>query len=196
MASRPPAAELPVRAFRSPAQWEAWLRRNHSFSGGLWLRIAKKDAGISSVTYAEALEAALCYGWIDGQKQKGDASTWLQKFTPRGPRSGWSRINREKAEALIESGRMRAPGLAAVERARRNGQWDSAYESPSRATVPEDLRKALSRNRAARDFFKTLNGANRYAILYRLQTASRPETRARRLSQFIEMLAQGKTLHP
>lgn len=185
-----------LRAFERPADWDSWLAKHHESSPGVWLRIAKAASGIPSVTYAEALEVALSYGWIDGQKQKHDASTWLQKFTPRGPRSIWSRINREKAEALIRDGRMHAAGLRAIERAKAGGLWDIAYDSQSRSTVPADLEAALRKNAKAKAFFATLNGANRYAILWRLQTAKQAETRARRLALFVSMLANGRTLHP
>ena len=190
------AAELPIRLFKTPADWSAWLAKNHAKSPGLWLRIAKVDSGVRSVTYAEALTAALCYGWIDGQKQSYDEQSWLQKFTPRGPRSLWSQINREKANALIASGQMQPAGLAAVERAKANGQWDAAYGSQKSAAMPDDLQAALDANPAARAFFLTLNSANRYAILFRLQTAKKPETRARRLAQFVDMLARHEKLYP
>ncbi|MDE3128425.1 MAG: YdeI/OmpD-associated family protein [Gemmatimonadota bacterium] len=160
------------------------------------MRIAKRDAAIRSITYAEAVEVALCHGWIDSQKRAHDADTFLQKFTPRGPRSVWSRVNRDKAQALIAGGRMRPAGLRAVEQARASGRWDSAYEPQGRAAVPADLRQALARNPKARAFFETLTGANRYAVLFRIQTAMRPETRARRVERFVAMLARGETLHP
>jgi uncharacterized protein YdeI (YjbR/CyaY-like superfamily) len=189
-------ADLPIKLFRTAAEWEAWLARHHAAAPGLWLRLAKAGQGLRSVTYAEALEAALCYGWIDGQKKRYDAQSWLQKFTPRGPRSLWSQINREKAQALIASGRMQPAGLAAIERARQNGQWDAAYTSQKNTAVPDDLRSALAANPAAEAFFHTLNSANRYAILFRLQTAKQPATRARRLAQFVDMLARGEKLYP
>lgn len=190
------AANLPIKLFNSAATWEAWLARHHASAPGLWLRLAKTGQGLRSVTYPEALDAALCYGWIDGQKKRYDAHSWLQKFTPRGPRSLWSQINREKAQALIASGRMQPAGLAAIERAKHNGQWDAAYSSQKNTTLPYDLRAALAANPAAEAFFATLNSTNRYAILFRLQTAKKPETRARRLAQFVEMLARGEKLYP
>ena len=189
-------AELPIKLFETPAKWDAWLAKHHAQAPGLWLRLAKAASGRRSVTYAEALDAALCYGWIDGQKKSYDEQTWLQKFTPRGPRSIWSQINREKAQALIESGRMQPAGLAAIERARQNGQWEAAYASQKKMAVPGDLRAALAADPAAEAFFATLNSTNRYAILFRLQTAKKPETRARRLAQFVAMLARGEKLYP
>jgi uncharacterized protein YdeI (YjbR/CyaY-like superfamily) len=186
----------PNMPFASPGEWEAWLAENQASSRGLWVKIAKKGAGTASLSYAQALEVALCYGWIDGQKGALDDRFWLQRFTPRGPRSKWSRINREKAEQLIEQGRMRPPGLAQVERARADGRWEAAYDSASRATVPEDLQRELDRNPAASAFFAGLDRVNRYAILYRLQDARRPETRAARLAQFVAMLNEGRKIYP
>ena len=188
------ANEMPTRLFETVREWERWLGR-HGESAGVWMRIAKKASALRSITYAEALDVALCHGWIDSQKKRGDDASFLQKFTPRGPRSIWSKVNREKVAALMAGGAMKPAGLRAVERARANGQWDKAYDPHSRATVPEDLKAALDRNRKAREFFATLTGANRYAILFRIQTAVRPETRARRVAQFVAMLARGETLH-
>jgi uncharacterized protein YdeI (YjbR/CyaY-like superfamily) len=185
-----------TKSFPSQEAWEAWLAEHHADSPGLWLKMAKKQSGIGSVTYAEALEVALCYGWIDGQKDRFDDDWWLQKFTPRRPRSKWSQINRAKATALIEGGRMKPAGLQEVERAKADGRWDAAYPSPSNLAVPEDLERALAGNDAARTFFASLDRTNRYAILYRLHDAKRPETRARRLEQFVAMLAEGKKLYP
>ncbi|MGH2973626.1 MAG: YdeI/OmpD-associated family protein [Solirubrobacterales bacterium] len=187
--------DLPVLLFASPPQLEAWLERNHAESEGLWLKIAKKDSGVASVTYAEALELALCFGWIDGQKRGFDEMHFLQRFTPRRPRGRWSQINREKAEALIASGAMRPPGLAEVEAAERDGRWDAAYAGQRTAKVPDDLRRELDRNDAAREFFVTLDSANRYAILYRLEDAKREETRERRLRKFVGMLERGEKIH-
>jgi uncharacterized protein YdeI (YjbR/CyaY-like superfamily) len=187
---------LPVIPFAGPAAWESWLETNHDAAEGLWLQLAKKDTGIASVTYAEALDVALCYGWIDGQKAAFDERYWLQKFTPRRKSSRWSQINRERALVLQREGRMRPAGLAEIERARADGRWDAAYASQRVATVPEDLQAALDRNPEARAFFATLNGPNRYAILYRLQDAKRPETRARRLEQFVAMLNDHRTIYP
>ena len=186
---------LPILPFSSQKDWEDWLAKNHQTSKGLWLKIAKKDTGIDTVTYAEALDGALCHGWIDGQKGALDDSFWLQKFTPRGPRSKWSKINREKAEALIEAGRMKPAGLVAIEQARSDGRWEQAYDSQSKAAVPEDLQKELDRNPKAAAFFATLDSANRYAVLYRIQEAKKPETRARRIEKFIGMLNRGEKIH-
>ena len=187
---------LPIIPFASAPAWEEWLDGHHAASGGLWLKIAKKGSGIETVTYAEALDIALSYGWIDGQKASFDDTYWLQKFTRRGPRSGWSKVNRAKALTLIESGRMKPAGLTAVEKAKADGRWDRAYDSQSTATVPDDLQRELDRNPDAAAFFATLDGTNRYAVLYRIQNARRPETRARRIETFVEMLAQGETLYP
>lgn len=189
------AATVPIHAFATPREWESWLARNHRESPGAWLRLARKGSGAASVTYAEALEVALCYGWIDAQKRAESETAWLQRFMPRRPRSIWSKINRARALSLIAGGRMRAAGLDEVERARQDGRWEAAYDSPSAATVPPDFRSALSRNPGAKRFFKTLNSANRYAILWRIQTAKKAETRARRIQSFIGMLEKGETLH-
>ncbi len=189
-------AEIPVKLFKSQKDWATWLARYHAKSSGVWLQIARKTSDLKSVSYAEALEVALCYGWIDGQKKALDASAWLQKFTPRGARSIWSKINREKAEALIAGGRMTPSGLAAIEQAKKNGQWDGAYDSHSTAAVPDDLQAALDKNSRAQAFFATLDSTNRYAILFRLQTARKAETRARRIAQFVRMLENHEKLHP
>ncbi|HEX8276265.1 MAG TPA: YdeI/OmpD-associated family protein [Longimicrobiaceae bacterium] len=191
-----PAPELPVLLFEDQAAWAEWLDRNHPDAPGVWLRHAKKDSGISSVSYAEALDVALCYGWIDSQKKSWDESTWIQKWGPRGPRSIWSKVNRDKVDALVAAGRMKPAGLAAVEAARADGRWDAAYDSQSNATVPDDLRAALDASPKAAEFFATLNGANRYAILFRVQTAKKPETRAKRIAGFIQMLERGEKMHP
>jgi uncharacterized protein YdeI (YjbR/CyaY-like superfamily) len=176
--------------------WSDWLEENHATSSGVWLRIAKKGSALESVSYAEALEAALMYGWIDGQKGSFDDASWVQKFTPRGERSIWSKVNREKAEALIASGRMKPAGLAAVEQARQNGRWDAAYDRQGAATVPEDLQAALDENPRAKAFFATLNSVNRYAILFRIQTVKKAETRAKKIQQFVKMLEEQKKIHP
>jgi uncharacterized protein YdeI (YjbR/CyaY-like superfamily) len=182
--------------FRSATEWEHWLGEHHSRSPGVWLLVAKRGGEAVSVSYAEALEVALLYGWIDGQKKSLDARFWLQRFTPRGPRSRWSQKNRESAIALVNEGRMKPAGLAAIERAKADGRWDAAYASQSRATVPSDLRRALDQNERAAAFFETLDGRNRYAILYRVQDAKKSETRAKRIADYVEMLARGETLHP
>ena len=187
---------LPILAFPSQKQWEEWLAKNHQTSKGLWLKIAKKGSETDTVQYAEALESALAHGWIDGQKGALDESFWLQKFTPRGPRSKWSKINRDKATALIESGRMKPAGHAEVERAKADGRWEAAYDGQSKATVPEDLQRELDANPDAAAFFATLESYNRYAILYRIQDAKKPETRAKRIEKFIGMLKRGEKVHP
>jgi uncharacterized protein YdeI (YjbR/CyaY-like superfamily) len=187
---------IPIVPFASQERWEAWLDAHHAESKGLWLKLAKKDSGVDTVSYAEALDVALCYGWIDGQKASYDERFWLQKFTPRTRTSRWSRINREKVAELERQGRMRPAGRAEVERARADGRWDAAYDPSSRATIPDDLRRALDDNPEARAFFATLDRTNRYAILYRLHDAKRTETRARRLATFIEMLNEHRKPFP
>jgi uncharacterized protein YdeI (YjbR/CyaY-like superfamily) len=190
------ADELSVVAFPSRDAFRAWLEKHHGDSAGLWLKIAKKASGIPTVSYAEAVEIALCYGWIDGQKDKFDDRYFLQRFTPRRARSKWSKINVSKATELIEKGEMTPAGLQEVERAKADGRWAAAYDAQSTATVPEDLQRALDRNKRAKAFFGTLSSINRYAILYRIQDAKRAETRARRIQQFVQMLSEHKTLHP
>ena len=189
------ADELPILLFATPSDLEAWLDENHAGSAGLWLKIAKKGSGVESVSYAQALELALCFGWIDSQKRGFDAQFFLQRFTPRRPRGKWSLINREKAETLIASGAMRSAGLAEVEAAKADGRWEAAYAGQRTAEVPEDLRRELDRNEAAGEFFAGLDSANRYAILYRLQEAKKPETRERRLRKYIAMLERGEKIH-
>ncbi|HYK35444.1 YdeI/OmpD-associated family protein [Alloacidobacterium sp.] len=189
-------SELPIIAFIGQKAWGKWLKANHRASSGIWMELAKKTSGTPSITYAEAIEVALCYGWIDGQKQGHSAEAWLQKFTPRGRRSIWSKINREKALALIESDRMQPAGLAEIERAKQDGRWEQAYDSPKNAEMPSDLRAALNKSPRAKAFFATLEGRNRYAILWRVQTAKKPETRTKRIALFVEMLERGEKLHP
>ena len=190
------AAELPVLEFARPSAWLKWLERHHGSARGVWIKLAKKSSGQLSITYDEALDGALRWGWIDGLKRSHDERAWLQKFTPRGARSIWSKINRDKALALIERGEMQPPGLAEVERAQGDGRWEAAYDSARGSTVPEDLAAALAKNPRAAEFFTKLNAANRYAILWRLQTAKRAETRQRRLEQFVAMLARHEKIHP
>jgi len=190
-----PPDDLPVLLFAGPPELEAWLEENHASSQGLWLKIAKKGAPEPSVTYAEALELALCFGWIDSQKRGFDETHFLQRFTPRRPRGRWSRINREKAERLIEEGRVRPAGMAEVEAARADGRWEAAYEGQRTAQVPEDLQRELDANPAAKEFFAGLDSANRYAIVYRLNDAKKPETRERRLRKFVAMLERGEKIH-
>jgi len=187
---------LPILPFASPKEWEEWLDAHHATSKGLWLKIAKKDAGIPSVNYAEALDVALCLGWIDGQKGTFDDSFWLQKFTPRGPRSKWSQVNRDKALALIEANRMKPAGLAAIEAAQQDGRWEAAYASQSKATVPEDLQRELDGNPEAAAFFAALDSVNRYAVLHRIHDAKKPETRVRRIEKFIGMLNRQEKVYP
>ena len=188
--------DLPVILFAQQRDWAAWLGDNHTLSRGIWLQLAKKASGTQSITYAEALDVALCYGWIDGQKKSYDESSWLQKFTPRGAKSIWSKVNREKALALLDSGQMQPAGLAEVESARQDGRWDAAYDSQGTATVPDDLQAELDRNPAAKAFFATLNSRNRYAILFRIQTAKKAETRAKRIREFVGMLERHELLYP
>jgi uncharacterized protein YdeI (YjbR/CyaY-like superfamily) len=197
----PPADEilfkgLPVHPFATAAAWSAWLARHHADARGIWMKIPKKGATATGITYAAAIETALAWGWIDGQKDKHDDAWWLQKFTPRGPRSLWSKINREKALALIAAGEMKPPGLAEVERARRDGRWTAAYSSQRVAEVPPDLATALEAAPRAAAFFETLEARNRYAVLFRIHTAKKPETRAARIEKFVAMLARGEKIHP
>jgi uncharacterized protein YdeI (YjbR/CyaY-like superfamily) len=187
---------LPQLTFASAAEWEEWLEANHASSDGVWLKLAKKGSGIASVSLSEALDACLCFGWIDGLRRSLDESYYLQRYTPRRPRSKWSRINVDRVEKLTAAGRMRPAGLAEVERARADGRWDTAYESPKRIGVPEDLERELATRPAAREFFEGLDSRNRYAILYGLNDAKRPETRARRLAKFIAKLEAGERIHP
>jgi uncharacterized protein YdeI (YjbR/CyaY-like superfamily) len=190
-----PVPPIPQMAFADRAAWSAWLGEHHAVSRGLWLKLAKKAAEQPSVTYPEAIEVALAWGWIDGPKASLNDAWWLQKFTPRSQRSLWSKINREKAIALIESGAMMPPGLSEVDRAKRDGRWQAAYEPASRATVPDDLAAALSKNPRAAAFFAALDGANRYAILFRIHNVKKAETRAKKIETYVQMLAEGKKLH-
>ncbi|WP_033374614.1 YdeI/OmpD-associated family protein [Actinopolyspora halophila] len=185
----------PVLEFASGEQWREWLATNHDDSSGVWLRIAKKNAETTSVSYAQALDEALCFGWIDAVKRSYDDSSWLQRFTPRKSRSKWSRINRDNAERLVEEGRMREPGHREVDRAKQDGRWQAAYEPQRTATVPEDLRRELDANPTAKEFFDGLDSQNRYAILHRVADAKHAETRARRISRFVAMLAEHRKLH-
>ena len=190
------AREREIVSFPSRRAWERWLTEHHASSSGVWLKIAKKASGARSVSYPEALEVALCFGWIDGQGNKLDDGHWLQRFTPRRARSRWSKRNVGLATALIERGEMKPAGLGEVERAKADGRWDAAYDAPSTATVPDDLRRALDKNKRAREFFASLDSRNRYAILYRVQDAKKPETRARRIEKFVAMLADHDKLYP
>lgn len=185
----------PIKPFASTVQWHEWLAKNHAKSNGIWLRIYKKGSGKKTVSYAEALDEALCYGWIDGQKDKYDAESFLQKFTPRRPKSIWSKRNREHVARLTKAKRMVAAGQKEVYAAKKDGRWDNAYDAASTMEVPEDFLQELKRNARAYTFFKTLNRANTYAIAWRLQTAKKPETRARRMQALLAMMRQGKKLH-
>lgn len=189
--------ECAVVAFGSAEEFDAWLTAHHAASPGIWLKLRKKSAG-KPVTfdYAQALDVALCHGWIDGRKAACDDEWWLQRFTRRTARSPWSKINRDKATALAADGRMRPAGLAEVERARADGRWQAAYAGSRTITVPDDLAAALTADPAAAAFFETLDRTNRYAILYRVQEAKRPETRARRIAQYVAMCAEGRKVHP
>jgi len=189
-------AQGETRLFKDQSAWSAWLDKNHRNSNGIWLRLAKKNSGLQSVTYAEALDVALCYGWIDGQKRPQSDQAWLQRFCQRAPKSIWSKINREKVLALIQSGRMMPAGHQAIEQAQSNGRWESAYDSPSGASVPDDFQAALDASPRANVFFENLDRANRYAILFRIQTAKKPETRKRNIQKFIVMLERHEKIHP
>jgi uncharacterized protein YdeI (YjbR/CyaY-like superfamily) len=188
--------ELPIIAFASRDDFARWLDEHHETAPGLWIKFAKKDSGIPTVTYDEAVEVSLCYGWIDGQAQKLDDHFYLQRYTPRTRRSKWSKINVDRANALITAGKMKPAGLRHIEAAKADGRWDAAYAGPRTATVPDDLQRALDANPAAAQFFATLDSQNRYAILYRTQDAKKPETRARRIEKFITMLANGEKIYP
>ena len=188
--------ELSIIPFASRDAWAAWLDEHHATSNGVWLKIAKKGSAIETISYAEALDVALCYGWIDGQKASFDERHWLQRFTPRRPRSKWSKVNRQKATELIEKGEMRHAGLREVERAKADGRWEAAYDAQSTTTVPDDMRRELEKNQRALEFFSKLDSRNRYAILYRIQDAKKSETRARRIEKYVAMLAEHKKLYP
>lgn len=184
-----------ILRFRSSSEFRKWLAANHRQSDGIWLRIFKKDSGEPTVTYAEALDEALCFGWIDGLKQSHDELSWRQRFTPRRPKSGWSKINTRHVERLIKAGRMRAAGQAQINAAKKDGRWTAAYDSQSKATFPEDFLAALRPNRKAFTFFESLSKSNRYAIAYRLQTAKKPETKQRRMEMILAMLNRGEAFH-
>ena len=191
----PPSDDKPIKAFATPKAWAAWLEKNHAKSTGLWLQLMKKDSGLKSVTYAEALDEALCHGWIDGQKRSYDETSWLQKFTPRGKRSLWSKINQGKVAALEQAGRMKPAGRGAVDAAKADGRWDAAYASQRQMTIPDDFAALLARNPKAEAVYAGLKGASRYAFLFRLQTVKKPETRARKMNEFVAMLARGEAPH-
>jgi uncharacterized protein YdeI (YjbR/CyaY-like superfamily) len=189
-------AALPTLRFATQRAFEIWLDKHHARSRGVWIKIAKTGSGIRSIKHAQALEAALCWGWIDGQAKRVDETWYVQKFTPRAARSLWSKINCARATALVAAGRVKPAGLAEIARAKQDGRWARAYDSPSRATVPDDLAEALGRSARASAFFDSLDSRNRYAILHRVQTAKKPETRARRIAQFVKMLAQRQKIYP
>ena len=186
---------LPVQHFERQKDWANWLAENHSSSPGVWLQLAKKGADVQSVSYDEAIEVALCFGWIDGQKQSHSEQFWLQKFTRRSDKSVWSKINKDKALSLIKDGKMQPAGLQELERAKSDGRWDAAYDSASKATVPGDFQSALDSNTRAKNFFGTLDGRNRYAILFRIQTAKKAETRAKKIVEFVQMLERHEKVH-
>jgi uncharacterized protein YdeI (YjbR/CyaY-like superfamily) len=186
---------LPAKTFASAKAWQTWLARNHNTSSGVWLMLAKKNAEKPTVTYAEALDVALCYGWIDGQKQGHDEQYWLQKFGPRKANSIWSKRNIEHTERLIKEGKMQPTGLKAIDAAKVNGSWEKAYDAQSTMTLPEDFLKALRRNKKANAFFKTLNRANLFSIAFRLQTAKKEETKQKRIKTIIEMLEREQKFH-
>jgi len=187
---------LPVIAFKSQRAFDAWLSSRAQSSGGLWLKVARKSSGIASISRQDAIDTALCHGWVDGQLDGFDDDHWLIRFTPRQSASKWSAKNRTRALELIKLGRMRSAGMREIERARADGRWDRAYEAQSTAQVPEDLAAALAKNRRAKSFFETLNSRNRYAILHRVHDAKRPETRLARIQKFVAMLGEGKTIYP
>lgn len=188
--------DLKIVSFKSAHEWGKWLAKNHATSQGVWLKIHKKDSQTRSVNYPEALDGALCYGWIDGQKAAFDNKAWLQKFSPRKLKSAWSKINVGHAERLIKTGRMKPAGLEKIESAKKDGRWSKAYHPQSSAKLPKDFLREVSKNTKAKTFLDTLNRPNVYAIIYRLQTAKKPETRQKRISQFVNMLSKGEKLHP
>ena len=187
--------EIPIISFASDKEWEYWLVKNHANSNGLWLRIFKKDSGNKTVTYAEAIDVALCYGWIDGQKMSNDEQSWLQKFTPRKAKSIWSKVNTEHVERLTRDGKMKPPGIKVVKEAKADGRWEKAYSSASKMTIPEDFLKELNKNKKAEAFFKTLNKSNQYSIGFRLQTAKTEETRLKRMKMILDMMKKEMKFH-
>ena len=190
------SSDLPTISFTSPAEWEAWLDQNHDSSQGIWMRMFKKGSGVESVNHDGAVDVALFFGWIDGQARPLDEQSWLQKFTPRRSRSVWSKRNTQHVERLISEGRMRPAGLREVEKAKQDGRWQKAYDSPATSIMPDDFLRELEKNEKAKAFFATLNKTNTYAIYHRIHTAKKPETRERRIRQFVEMLAKGEKLYP
>lgn len=190
-----PEFDLEIIHFKTQKELERWLHKNHKKSKGIWLHFFKKNSGVKSIGWLDAVEAGLGYGWIDGQAKGYDEQSWLQRFTPRSPKSSWSKKNTEHVERLMKLGRMKPAGLAEVEKAKADGRWDKAYDSPVNMKVPEDLLKALEKNKKAKVFFESLNKANKYAINWRLQTAKKPETRAKRMKRILEMLKKGEKFH-
>ena len=188
--------DYPVKTFKTASAFETWLEKNHTKADGLWMKIAKANTGIASIAFNDALDLALCYGWIDGLRRGLDENYYMQKFTPRRQKSVWSVINKNKVEQLTKDGRMKDAGFAAIEDAKKNGQWDTAYHSPANAQMPAELQKALDKNKKAKAFFAKLNSQNRFAILYRLQQVKREETKKKKLEEFIKMLAERKTIYP
>ena len=193
--SKAQKTEIPIAAFPGQKAFEAWLSKNHSSTHAVWIRFFKKDSGVKTITHAEALDVALRYGWIDSQAKTYDAASYLQKFTPRGPKSIWSKINTQHIERLIREQKMQPAGMAQVEAAKKDGRWQSAYSSPKNMEIPADFLKELKKSRAASEFFKSLNKANVYAIAWRLQTAKKPETRRKRMEAILEMIASRKSFH-
>lgn len=191
-----PKPDDPLELFAKPADFERWLRKHHAKASCIWVKYAKKKSGIPSIDWNQAVDVALCFGWIDGQAKAVDDTYAIQRFTPRGRRSKWSKLNRDRVARLMKAGRMQPAGVAEVERAKADGRWDSAYDSPASARVPDDLAAALAKSAMAKKFFDSLSATNRYSILYRLQEAKKPETRARRLEKFVAMLKKGEKLHP
>jgi uncharacterized protein YdeI (YjbR/CyaY-like superfamily) len=185
---------VPTIEFKTAESFETWLEEHHDISGGLWMKIFKKNSKKKTITYAEALDVALCYGWIDGQKQSFDEQAWLQKICPRTAKSIWSKVNIGHVERLTNEGKMTPAGLKAVEKAKADGRWEKAYDSPSKMTIPEDFLKELSKNKKAEEFFKSLNKTNLFSIGFRLQTAKKQETREKRMKEIIEKLAKGEKL--
>jgi uncharacterized protein YdeI (YjbR/CyaY-like superfamily) len=191
----PKELDLPVKEFKTQAAWEKWLEKNHDRSQGVWMRFYKKASGVKSMNYDQALDGALCYGWIDGQTNKYDDDSWVQRFTPRRARSLWSKRNIGHVDRLTKAGKMRAAGQAQIDAAKADGRWDIAYDSHSTMEIPEDFLKALGKNKKALAFFESLNKNNKFSIAYRLQTAKKPETREKRMKQILEMMKNGEKFH-
>lgn len=190
------STEYPIITFKTINEWENWLAQHHAKAPGIWIQLFKKESGINSPPRSEILDIALCYGWIDGQAKSYDKKSWLQKFTPRRPRSIWSKRNTEHVERLIKQGKMKPAGYAEIEKAKADGRWEKAYDAPSTMTIPEDFLIALSKNKKAKDFFEKLNKTNMYAIVWRLQTAKKPETKIKRMNAILAMLSKGEKFHP